>query len=96
MEPRSARYARVALDRAAEGTLRGETIRVLTPEDFVVFTVLSTRERDLEDAATVLRVLGSRLEQACIASDLGALAAEITDHDIASRFDRVRDLASRS
>ena len=95
VEPRSARYAREALDRAMEGTLRGETIRVLAPEDFVVFKVLSTRDRDLEDAANVLRAHSSRLDHARIASELAALATEISDHDIAARFDRVRDLGSR-
>lgn len=95
VEPRSARYARMALQRATEGTLRGETIRVLVPEDFVVFKVLSTRERDLEDAATVLRALGSRLDQERIAGDLGVLATEIPDHDIAPRFNRARELASK-
>jgi hypothetical protein len=95
VEPRSTRYAHLALDRATEGTLRGEPIRILTPEDFVVFKVLSTRERDLEDGATVLRALGSRLDRARIASDLAALVAEISDHDIAARFDRMRDLASQ-
>lgn len=63
VEPRSERFAGAALSRALEGTLRGRTIRVLSPEDFVLFKVLSTRERDLEDAATVVRALGARLER---------------------------------
>jgi hypothetical protein len=58
VEPRSSRFARWALQRAVTGSLRGTSIRVLSPEDFILFKVLSTRERDLEDAATVLRSLG--------------------------------------
>lgn len=37
VEPLSSAYARRALDRALDSTLRGQPIRVLTPEDFVVF-----------------------------------------------------------
>lgn len=92
VEPRSERYSRAALARATEGTLRGETIRVLMPEDFVVFKVLSTRERDLEDAATVLRALGSRVDRARIAAEIAELATEIPDHDATGRLERMLNL----
>jgi hypothetical protein len=49
VEPRSARFARAALERAVTGSLRATAIRVLSPEDFVLFKLLSTRDRDLED-----------------------------------------------
>jgi hypothetical protein len=94
VEPRSSRFAREALTRASEGTLRGEPIRVLAPEDFVLFKVLSTRERDLEDASTVLRALGSRLDDSLIATEAALLAAELTDVDVPGRLARVRALAS--
>ena len=89
VEPRSPRLARAALDRAITGTLRGETIRVLSPEDFVLFKVLSTRDRDLEDAATVLRGLGSNIDHALIEREAAALATEIPDHDVSGRLARV-------
>lgn len=50
VEPLSAR-TRGWYTRALAGTLRGASLRLVTPEDFVVLKVLSTRERDLEDAA---------------------------------------------
>jgi len=93
VEPRSPRFARVAIDRAIAGTLRGREIRVVAPEDFIVLKALSTRERDLEDAATVLRSLGAQLDVALIDREVAALAAEVADHDVAGRAARIRDLA---
>jgi hypothetical protein len=95
VEPRSQRYAAAALARAVEGSLRGERLRVLAPEDFVLFKALSTRERDLEDAASVLRALGPRLDRALIHTQAAQLASEIVDHDIASRLRRAEELAGR-
>jgi hypothetical protein len=96
VEPRSPRYAAEALARAVAGTLRGEAIRIVTPEDFVLFKVLSTRERDLEDAATVVRALGGRLDVSWVEKEARVLAAEITDHDVTGRLARVRALAGGS
>ena len=44
VEPCSIEYARRALTRSLGSTLRSLPIRLLTPEDFVAFKVLSTRE----------------------------------------------------
>lgn len=89
VEPRSEGYARRALERSVSGTLRGDTVEVLVPEDFVLFKVLSTRERDLEDAATVLDLLDARLDRALLETEAAALAAEIEDHDVRGRLSRV-------
>lgn len=96
VEPRSARYGRAALDRALEGELRSETLRILAPEDFVLFKVLSTRERDLEDAASVLRSLGDRITADLIAREVDRLRDEIRDHDISGRWTRAKRLASQA
>jgi hypothetical protein len=89
VEPRSPRFARAALKRAVTGSLRGTSIRVLSPEDFILFKVLSTRDRDLEDAATILRALGLQLERPLIVAEAAMLAAEIPDHDVAARLARL-------
>ena len=89
IEPRSGRYAAAALGRAIAATLRGQAVTVLSPEDFVVFKVLSTRERDLEDGATVLRTLGTAVDLALIEREVTALAEEISDHDVVGRFARL-------
>lgn len=45
VEPADPDCARRAVERATAPTLRGRALRVLTPEDFVVFKVLWTRAR---------------------------------------------------
>jgi len=89
VEPRSARFARAALGRAVTGSLRGTAIRVLSPEDFVLFKLLSTRDRDLEDAVTVLRAQDLPLDRSFIDAEAVRLAAEIPDHDVTGRLARL-------
>jgi hypothetical protein len=91
VEPRDLEYARRALARALDSTLRGQPIRLLTPEDFVVFKVLSTREQDLIDARSVLASLGADVDRESIESLLGALARQLPDHPIAERWRRVNE-----
>jgi hypothetical protein len=90
VEPRSPRFAAQALRRAVTGSLRGEALRVLSPEDFVLFKVLSTRDRDLEDAASVLRSADLPLDRGFVDAEGLRLATEIPDHDVAGRLARVR------
>jgi hypothetical protein len=89
VEPRSIDYARRALARALGSTLRGQSIRLLTPEDFVVFKVLSTREQDLLDAASVLASLGAELDRDRIEAEVEALERAGLDHPLAERWRRV-------
>jgi hypothetical protein len=93
VEPRSPRFARDAVERSIEGTLRGQSLHVLTPEDFILFKALSTRERDLEDAATVMRSLTERLDSELIDVEASRLAKEIADHDVIDHLRRIRALA---
>jgi len=93
VEPLSDRYAREALGRAISTTLRGQAIRVVAPEDFVVFKLLSTRDRDVEDAVTVLRSLGTTFDLDLVERECAALALEIPDHDVAARWARVKAAA---
>jgi hypothetical protein len=89
VEPRSLEYARRALGRALSSTLRGQSIRLLTPEDFVVFKVLSTRALDLDDARTVLSSVGPELDLGQVESDVATLERELPDHAVAERWRRV-------
>lgn len=86
VRPRSDRYAGVAQERAIEAPLRGRTVRVLAPEDFVVFKVLSTRERDLADAASVIRRVGEALDRSAIEAEIDHLAGELPDVEIRERW----------
>jgi hypothetical protein len=89
VRPRSPRYAAAVLERAISGTLRGETVRVTTPEDYVLLKVLATRDRDLEDAASVIEKQRGRLDWPLLEREVAALASEIPDHDVAGRYNAV-------
>lgn len=88
--PRSARFAAAVHERSIVGELRGHPLRVVSPEDFVLLKVLSTRDRDLEDARAVLASLAGQLDDELIEREAPLLAAEIPDHDVAGRFAAVR------
>jgi len=90
VEPADAAYARRALERSIESTLRKKPIRVLSPEDFVVFKLLSSRERDLEDARSVVRGLGSELDEALVEREVRALATTDTDSRLTERWRSAR------
>ena len=92
--PRSARFARNVLDRAAEGELRGRRIRIVAAEDFVVMKCLATRDKDLDDAASVLRRTGALLDIEAVAREVEILAAELPDVDVRGRWESVRSRAS--
>jgi hypothetical protein len=95
VEPRDPAYATRALSRAIESLLRDRPIRVLAAEDFVLFKLLSTRERDLADAASVVRSLGHELERELIERELRSLSAGLPDHDAMTRWRRVIEGAGR-
>lgn len=82
VEPRSERFAALVLSRAFEGELLAERIRIVTPEDFVLLKVLSTREKDLEDARSVLAALAGQIDCDAIRAEAALLAKEIPDHPV--------------
>lgn len=91
VEPTDPDYAARALARSPVSTLRRREIRVLTPEDFVLFKILSTRELDLEDAASVLRAFGRDLDIALLEAEIESLAESIGSHPVRERWGRLRD-----
>ena len=62
-----------------------EQLRVVSPEDFILLKVLATRDRDLEDAASVVAKLRGRLDESLLADEVAKLATEIPDHDVRGR-----------
>jgi hypothetical protein len=90
VEPRSPSYAKAAATRAIAGALRGQSLRVLSPEDFILFKVLSTRDRDVEDAASVLRELRDRLDHGLLEQEATQLALQLPEHDVMARLERAR------
>jgi hypothetical protein len=91
VEPIDPDYAARALSRSPTSMLRRREIRVLAPEDFVLFKLLSTRELDLEDAVSVLRTLGNRLDTGLLELEIGVLAHSIGAHPIRDRWQSVHD-----
>ena len=89
VRPVDARYRREAVARSVLAPLRRRKVRVLTPEDFVVFKVLSTRDRDLDDAASVVRILGARLDMACVRRIVSRLARSSRRLGLGSRLGEV-------
>jgi hypothetical protein len=51
--------------------------------------VLATRDRDLEDARSVIEAQRKRLDESLIREEIERLAEEIPDHDIRGRFARL-------
>lgn len=88
VEPASGRYGALAVGRVLRAPLRGSEISLLAPEDVVIFKVLSTRDRDLEDAGAIIRRLDAELDLAMIEAELARLAVEIPQHDIEPRWKR--------
>lgn len=86
VEPATAEYARRALDRGIESNLRGRPIRVLTPEDFVLFKLLSSRERDLADARSVIQSLGADLDRTLLEEEVRMLEPLLPEHPISDRW----------
>jgi hypothetical protein len=95
VRPRSERYAAQVLDRANTGTLRGRPITVVTPEDLVILKLLASRERDLEDAASVLGRTGDVLDTTLIDREADALALGIPDWRVQERWAAAQRQASR-
>jgi len=76
--------------RAVVSRLRGIDIRVLTLEDFIVFKVLSTRERDAEDARLAIDRSGTALDEPLLDREIERLADESRDLDVRSRWAAIR------
>jgi hypothetical protein len=90
VEPSDRDYAARALARAPVSVLRKREIRVLTPEDFVIFKLLSTRELDLTDAASVLRTLGSDLDVELVEREVDTLSRSVRSHPVRERWEQIR------
>lgn len=86
VRPRSSRYAALALERSVRTLLRGQSIRLLTLEDYILFKVLSTRARDLEDARAAIVRGGTQLERELVDAEVSTLADELPDHDVRGRW----------
>lgn len=84
-------YAARALARRGQGTLRGNQVSLLSPEDFIVLKILSGRPRDLADVESVLSdpTIGPRLDRGLVAREVAVLAVSLTIPDLVARWETV-------
>jgi hypothetical protein len=95
VRPRGSRYGTAAMDRSVRVPLRKRSIYALTAEDFVIFKALATRERDLDDAASVLRRSHDLLDFDSIEREVTAIATEIPDWDVCGRWTTIQARSRR-
>lgn len=88
VRPRSERFGAAVLARAITAPLRNRRLHVASPEDFLVLKLLASRERDLEDARSVLARLGPELDRTLVEGEIELLAREIPDWDARTRWKR--------
>ncbi len=88
VRPRSPRFGAAVLARAITAPLRNRHLRVASPEDFLLLKLLASRERDLEDARSVLARLGPELDRTHVEREVELLAREIPDWDARTRWKR--------
>jgi hypothetical protein len=91
VSPNDAGYGERMMARGLSGQLGETAIPIVAPEDYLILKVLSTRERDLADAASVVSKLGGDLDMALVREEIEALAKVIPGHPVAERFQRVLD-----
>jgi hypothetical protein len=89
---RSARYRAASMARAVVAPLRDRLIHALSPDDFVIFKALATRDRDVEDAASVLKRSGDVLDLGLIETEIALLSSEIPDWNVRSRWNQIQGL----
>jgi hypothetical protein len=94
VRPRSAWFGAAMMSRVVRAPLRGRPVPVLTPEDFVVMKTMSARDRDLDDAASVLRRTGSTLDGGAIERDVARLAEDHPELALVARYRAVVARAS--
>ena len=90
VRPRSPRYAALAVRRAVVSTLRDSPVRVLTVEDFILFKVLSTRDRDVEDARSALRRNDAVLDTKVLEGEIAILTTELSEVDVRGRWTAIQ------
>ncbi|MBI5514061.1 MAG: hypothetical protein HY909_09860 [Deltaproteobacteria bacterium] len=84
--PRSASFARAVLGRVLRAPLRDRTVCVVTPEDFVLLKLLSTRDKDLDDAASVMARSGDVIDRDELEREVATLDSALPEAGVARRW----------
>lgn len=83
------------LSRATERRVGDVRVPVLAAEDLVATKILAGRPKDLEDAASVVRAHGERLDVELVRTTLGLLERALARADLLPELDRVLGHARR-
>ncbi len=81
-------YERAAIGRAAAARIEGREVRVLTPEDLIVFKLMAGRARDYEAVAAIINARRRRL-------DVGYIQGWLEQFDIVGAWERAIEEARR-
>jgi hypothetical protein len=68
----------------------GATIRVCSPEDLVIYKLVSTRLRDHEDAASAVRRQGDTLDDSYVLHWLRQFEQALDDSTLVAEYTRLR------
>ncbi|MBI2116442.1 MAG: hypothetical protein HYT85_15360 [candidate division NC10 bacterium] len=68
----------------------GATIRVCSPEDLVIYKLASTRLRDHEDAASIIRRQGDKLDDRYVLHWLRQFEQALDDSTLVAEYGRLR------
>jgi hypothetical protein len=74
----------------------GVTIRLCTPEDLIIYKLISTRPRDHEDAASVVRRQGDALDDPYVLDWLRQFESALDDSTLVAEYRRLRHEAGPS
>lgn len=71
----------------------GLKARVCSPEDLIIYKLVSTRQRDYEDAVSVIRRQGDALDDAYVVGWLRQFEQALSDSTLVAEYRRIRGKA---
>lgn len=83
-----------AISRKSQIEMMGKNIAVCTPEDLIIYKMISTRPRDHEDVRGVIRRQQDKLEDDYITSWLHQFEQALDDSTLVSSFRQMRQTES--
>jgi hypothetical protein len=84
-------YDDAAVQRGREFEIEpGTTFRVCSPEDLIIYKLISTRLRDHEDAASVIRRQGEALDDRYVIGWLEQFEKVLDDSTLVAEYERLR------
>jgi len=73
----------------------GLMARVCSPEDLIIYKLISTRQRDYEDAAGVVRRQGDKLDDTYVLDWLRQFEQALDDSTLVAEYRRIRRIDDR-